>query len=77
MKLACNKIIPPEEWKHDKMLKNVYGGTVAICLAGKGVIPPEEWMHDINIANSYNDSIKSNLLNNNYIYKNGEFKYNV
>lgn len=70
MKLACNKIIPPEQWKHDKLLKNRYGGTVAICLAGKGVIPPDYWMHDVNDENIYGDSIKSNLLKNNYVYRN-------
>ena len=34
-------------------------------------------MHDVDIKDRYNNSIRSNLLNNNYIYKDGEFIYNI
>ena len=68
MILAENEIIPPKEWEHDKLLKNNFGSTVAILLSWKGIIPPKEWMHDIDMNNYYGDSIKYNLLNNNYIY---------
>ena len=30
----------PDKWKHDKLLKNKYGGTIAMCYALNGHIPP-------------------------------------
>ena len=36
--------------------------------SSKGIIPDEYWMHDIDIKDKYSNSIKSNLLEYNYIY---------
>ena len=30
----------PDEWKHDKLLRNKDGWTVAMCYAKNGHIPP-------------------------------------
>ena len=77
MLLAKHGIIPSEYWRHDKLLRNKDGQTVAIILSSKGIVPDEYWMHDIDMKDNNGNSIKSNLLRNNYIYQNGEFKYNV
>ena len=41
---------------------------MAIILSSKGIVPDEHWMHDIDIKDNNGNSIKSNLLRNNYIY---------
>lgn len=39
MYLAEKGINIPNEWKHDKLLTNNDGSTVAMCYASKGYIP--------------------------------------
>ena len=34
----------------------------------KGIIPDAYWMHDIDMKDKLRNSIRSNLLRNNYIY---------
>ena len=64
----CGGVIPPEEWKHDPLKANKKGVTVAIGLAKNGIIPDEYWMHDIDMKDNNGNSIRSNLLRNNYFY---------
>jgi len=40
MILAYNKIIPSEEWIHDKYLSDNKNNTVAMILAYNRIIPP-------------------------------------
>ena len=34
-----------DKWKHDKLLRNKHGKTIAMCYAKNGYIPPKEWKH--------------------------------
>ena len=43
MILTYNGITVPEEWKHDALLTNKYGQTVAIIYIENGSIPPRKW----------------------------------
>ena len=45
MLLAANGKDIPDQWKHDKLLKNNNGDTIAMYYAKKGIIPPKEWEH--------------------------------
>ena len=40
MRMACNGLIPTEEWEHKADLQNKYGDTVAMMLAEMGINPP-------------------------------------
>ena len=49
MWMANNKITDiPSKWKHDKLLENKWGQTIASIYAENSVIPPTEWWHDPN-----------------------------
>lgn len=58
MILVDNNIIPPKEWYHDPLLKDINDNTVAIILSSEGIIPPKEWIHDMDIKNKAGYSIK-------------------
>ena len=53
MRLALREIIPPPEWRHDPILLDEIGYTVAMNLAQSGIIPPKEWYHDPILCNDY------------------------
>ena len=57
MLFADRDIIPPKEWNHDPLIKNVNGQTIALILAGSGIIPPKEWEHDKFIKDKYNKTV--------------------
>ena len=40
MLLAANGKDIPDQWKHDKLLKNNNGDTIAMYYAKSGIIPP-------------------------------------
>ena len=33
----------PDKWKHDKLLKNKHGDTIAMIYASYVYIPPKKW----------------------------------
>ena len=68
MKLANWGIDIPEYWKHDKLLRNKDGQTIAIIQSSRGIIPDEYWMHDVDMKDYNGNSIRSNLVKYNYIY---------
>ena len=49
MGLAHYGINIPKYWKHDRLLRNKDGQTVAIIQSSRGIIPDEYWIHDIDI----------------------------
>lgn len=53
MILALNQPQPiiPDHFRHDPILINNKGNTVAMIFAYNGNIPPEEWEHDPNFKN--------------------------
>ena len=36
--------------------------------SSNGIIPDEYWMHDVDMKDNWGNSIRINLLRNNYIY---------
>lgn len=58
------KIIPPDIWYHDTLLKNNYRETVALILADNGILPDKKWSHDKFLENNNNDTVASYLMSN-------------
>lgn len=67
-------LIPPKEWHHSKMMKDVYLNTVAILLAYNNVIPPASWMHDVDLKNICGHSIKACLESYGLYYYNDNLR---
>lgn len=56
------KIIPPDIWYHDVLLKNNYGETVALILADNWIVPDKKWSHNKFLESNYNDTVASYLM---------------
>ena len=64
--MACDRIIPPPQWRHKPTMADIFKRTVAIALAQSGIIPPDEWAHDPRLCDCLGSTV-FNLLKPNGI----------